>query len=76
MQRVAKTPGQAGKDCPQCVGPPMCTYFFGAIRWSEMEVKKLNTETRTIMKCQYLLVATERLYLPTEQGGRGTVVLA
>lgn len=53
---------------------PTCRYFFGVVQWSWTEVKKLDVESRKIMrqcKAHYLQAAPERLYLPTTEGGRG-----
>ncbi len=48
---------------------PVCRYSFGAVEWSEREVKRLDRETRKILShnsSHYIPAAPERLYLPTE----------
>ncbi len=50
---------------------PVCRYFFGVVDWSEKEVKKLDVETKKILrqyKCHYLAASPEKLYLPTQVG--------
>ncbi len=58
---------------------PVCRYFFGVVDWSETEVKRLDVETRKILKqykCHYLPASPEKLYLPTQVSNPGGAEIA
>lgn len=57
----------------------MLTYSFGLVKWSQTDLENLNRLTRrTLTKFRYLhpKSATERLYLPRKEGGRGLIDIA
>jgi len=57
---------------------PILTYSFGPINWSQHELDKLDVILRKLMKQRgfhHPKAATERLYLPRREGGRGLVNL-
>lgn len=53
---------------------PLLMYTFGIISWSKTDLQALNRKVRTLLtkfRMHHIHSATERLYLPRRQGGRG-----
>ncbi|KAI5703896.1 hypothetical protein M8J76_002697 [Diaphorina citri] len=57
---------------------PFLMYTFGIISWSNTDLENLNRKVRMAMKnfrSHHIHSATERLYLPRKDGGRGLLDL-
>lgn len=53
---------------------PSITYSFGIIKWSNMELKAIDTKVRVLMSkygIHHPHSSIKRLYLPRHCGGRG-----
>ncbi|KAL1455720.1 hypothetical protein WDU94_009793 [Cyamophila willieti] len=57
---------------------PLLSYTFGIISWSKTDIVNLNRKVRTTLtryRSHHIHSATERLYLPRSEGGRGLIDL-
>ncbi|KAL1446767.1 hypothetical protein WDU94_003646 [Cyamophila willieti] len=57
---------------------PLLMYTFGIISWSKTDLQALNRKVRSLLtkfRMHHIHSATDRLYLPRKQGGRGLVDL-
>ncbi|KAL1446559.1 hypothetical protein WDU94_012428 [Cyamophila willieti] len=61
-----------------CWAIPLLAYTFGIIAWTDTDLSNLNRKVRTTLtryRSHHVHSATERLYLPRREGGRGLMDL-